>query len=61
MTTHAAATKTMHATKMAAYAHGVKTSAKLSASSIEGNLLKTTANVLFTQCMSIVSFSDPVL
>ena len=60
-TTHAAATNAAQAMNMPAYAHGLSTSAKVSASSRSGILLKTTAMVLFTQCMSMVSFSEPVL
>ena len=60
-TTQAAATNATHARKMPAYAHGLRTSANPSASSNDGILLNTTAIVLFTQCMSMVSFSDPVL
>ena len=60
-TTQVAATKHTHAAIMQAYAQGLSTSVKLSASASDGILLKITAIVLFTQCMSIVSFNEPVL
>jgi hypothetical protein len=53
--------KARQATKMHAYAQGLITSIRLSASEVAGILLKMTANVLLTQCIIIVSFSEPVL
>ena len=46
---------------MPAYVHGFITSMNDSASSKAGILLNTAAIVLFAQCISMVSFSDPVL
>ena len=53
--------KAMHAMNMQTYTQGLITSMKLSASANDGILLNITAEVLFTQCMSIVSFNEPVL
>jgi hypothetical protein len=53
--------KAAQAMKMSTYVHGRITSMKHSASENAGILLKITAKVLLTQCMSMVSFSDPVL
>ena len=57
----AAIRKKTQATYMQAYAHGLITSMKVSASASDGMWLQMTASVLFTQCISMVSFNEPVL
>ena len=61
MTATALMTITMHRAKILQYAHGLSISMNVSASLNAGTLLKTTANVLFVQCISMVSFNEPVL
>lgn len=53
--------KAIHAMNMQTYAHGLIMSRNVSASFNAGILPRITAMVLLTQCISIVSFSDPVL
>ena len=54
-------TITMHRAKILQYAQGLSTSMNVSASLNCGVLLNMSAIVLFAQCMSIVSFNEPVL
>ena len=61
MMTRLLQTISTQATKMQAYAHGLMMSMKDSASDSDGMRVINAASVLFTQCMSIVSLSEPVL